>query len=51
MKLLTCIECGATCEDGAGWRAEIARDEGNESEVPVYWPECWEREFGHSTPE
>ena len=44
---LVCVECGATSEDGRGWRAEIAPDdEGHDAaEVPVYGPECWRQEF------
>jgi hypothetical protein len=48
VNVLVCAECGATSEDGTGWRADLARDdEGDDDlEVPVYCPECWEREFG-----
>lgn len=47
--MLRCIECGATSEDGAGWKAELAvdlLDEADPDEVAVYCPECCEIEFG-----
>ena len=43
---LVCVECGATSEDGRGWRAVLAPDEAGEIEVPVYCPSCWDGEFG-----
>ena len=47
MRVLVCVECGATSDDGTGWRAELAPDDGvDETEVPVYCPACWDREFG-----
>jgi hypothetical protein len=47
---LVCVECGAWSVDGAGWRAELAPDdEGVDAlEVPLYCPDCWEREFGNA---
>jgi hypothetical protein len=48
MSDLVCVECGATSEHGAGWRAELAPDDRgvDELEVPSYCPECWQDEFG-----
>jgi hypothetical protein len=46
---LTCVECGATAENGAeGWRAYLVdlRGEGEPLEVVVLCPDCAEREFG-----
>ena len=45
---LVCQECGATSEDGRGWKAEPAPDllgglDGDE--VALYCPTCWRREF------
>jgi hypothetical protein len=44
---LVCIECGATSEDGVGWRGVDATDveEVDEPQVGIYCPESWEREF------
>jgi hypothetical protein len=42
------VECGArTGELERGWRAELAPDDEGVGgiEVPVYCPNCWEREF------
>ena len=48
MEHLVCVECGATSTDGHRWRAELAPDHvgGDELEVPVYCPPCWQQEFG-----
>jgi hypothetical protein len=45
---LVCVECGATSEDGAGWKAEVAVDheQQDEDELVVYCPACWDGEFG-----
>lgn len=45
---LVCVECGATSEDGRGWKAEPAPDllEGvHEPETAIYCGGCWDREF------
>jgi hypothetical protein len=41
------VECGATSDDGAGWRAALAPDEAGVDalEVPIYCPSCWAAEF------
>jgi hypothetical protein len=46
---LTCVECGATADDGAeGWRAYLVdlRGEGEPLEVVVLCPDSAAREFG-----
>ena len=45
---LVCVECGASSEDGLGWRADVVTDdEGpDEPEVAVYCPLCWQERFG-----
>jgi hypothetical protein len=46
---LICVECGATTEDGRGWKAEVAPDlleRRDADEIAVYCPECWQAEFG-----
>jgi hypothetical protein len=40
--VLECVECGATSEDGRGWRAYL--DDDNVG-VWVYCAECAHREF------
>jgi len=45
---LVCVECGATSEDGVGWKAEVAPDlleRVDDDEVVVYCRTCWTREF------
>ncbi len=48
METLNCVECGATTEEGRGWRAEYVRDDEEQDldEVVVYCRECWDYEYG-----
>lgn len=39
---LVCVECGATSEEGKGWRALRV----DLYEIGLYCPVCAEREFG-----
>jgi hypothetical protein len=46
---LVCAECGRVDRDGEGrgWRADLAGGyDGEELEVVVVCPSCWERQFG-----
>jgi hypothetical protein len=48
---IRCVECGRIAPAAAiGWKADIGDDlrDDDPSEVVMFCPECWEREFGES---
>jgi hypothetical protein len=46
--VLECVECGTRSLSAAGWRGVRVDlpDEGDESELASYCPDCAQREFG-----
>lgn len=42
---LICVECGATSEDGIGWKTYVV----SEGETATYCPVCAAKEFGPET--